>query len=209
MTGYEIIQLPFPELLGSAEPHRLFWAMTDRQSQLFYEWLVNEMPVRIAGLEKCVRSTPGFASWTANFTRNSLDALGDWFARAVTTRSRSREEKDAIYRTGPEWFKSVAIDDWTLTDETFSLAYDIGMYLGRVIEENVPGVHWVRVTKPKRLMEYNMPALAGLIPPAVDPVGLARVLAYGLAEGKKDGTGLRNVYDTWAAMVPLPSRKST
>ena len=198
MTGYKVIELPFPELLASPEPHRVFSAMTPDQAQRFYDWFVGEIPSRVAELERAVRANPGLASWAADLTPGSLDSLGEWFARTVTTRPVFPGENGAIYQTGPEWFRSVKLEEWNLTDETFSLCYDIGMYLGRVMEENLPGVHWIRVTKPKNLMEYNMTALAGFAAPAVDTVGLAQSIAYGVARGKTGGARLREVYDIWA-----------
>jgi len=179
--------------------------MTDEQSQYYYGWFLGRIPVRIKELENLVRSTPGFESWKAEETPVSLEALGEWFVTAVKRRPRSQAEKEDILRT-LDPLKPISIQDWTLTAESFSLSMDIAMYLATVMVRNLPGVHWERVTKPRRQVDVNQPVLFGFkvhtlvpMPPfPFNPVRMIQVLAYKLAEGREDGSSLRRMYDTWA-----------
>jgi len=205
---YRIIGVPYPEMLRSLEPDRCFRAMTDEQSRCYYEWFLGQMPERIEELEHLVRSTPGFGAWRADKTPTSLNTLGQWFAATVKKRPLSQEERDAILRSlDPS--RPYSVQDWTLTTESLSLCFDVAMYLSAVMLRNLAGVHWGRVTKPKRDADLNQPVLLGFgVPTAVpmpafplNSLRVVRVLAYGLAEEKKVGSGLRQVYDTWAVYV--------
>jgi hypothetical protein len=70
-----------------------------------------------------VRETPGFESWQPDCTPASLDALGQWFAEQVETRSRTQGERQAI---NDRLVFQMDIPAEELTNRTFSLAMDIG-----------------------------------------------------------------------------------
>jgi len=70
--------------------------MPKKELRRYYQWFMDVLPERIKELAAAVRETPGFESWQPDFTPRSLDALGQWFAGQVETRSRTQGELQAI-----------------------------------------------------------------------------------------------------------------
>ena len=88
-----------------------------------------------------------------------------------------------------------------LTERTFSLAMDIGMYLGRVLLANFPSLRWEQFLGSKKFADYGQPIITGFGPVPLNPVRIAVTLAYGLAKARGPSKRLREVYDYWAQRV--------
>jgi hypothetical protein len=189
---YKIIQPPF-----TLE----FRIMSREVAKDYFDWFKEQIPVRIRILEQAVQSTAGYEDWEADDMPESLEKLGQWFYEHVETRKRTKGEKDAIYSKAPKWFRSVEIQDWELTNRTLSLTMDIGMYLGRVFEKNLPGLKWVMVKKPKNDANYQQPVLVGTGKRELNPVWILVVCAYSLADNTRGPERLRELYDIWANLL--------
>ena len=97
------------------------------------------------------------------------------------------------------WLQPITMDrGWSR--ETFSLAMDIGMYLGEILRQSATRLQWKALKGNKQEADYGQPILqpfkGGLV---CNPVRLAITLAYGLADGTYKGTRLRELYETWRA----------
>ena len=189
---YEIIQPPFT---------LRFRTMSREEANDYFDWFMEQIPLRIKILEEAVQSTVGYEDWRADYTPESLERLGQWFYEHVETRKRTEREKETIYSRAPEWFRGVEIEDWELTDRTFSLAMDIGMYLSRVLQKNLPGLRWEMVTKPKNDADFQQPVLAGTGRLVLNPIWVLVTYAYGVARHSKGPERLREIYDIWANLL--------
>jgi hypothetical protein len=92
-----------------------------------------------------------------------------------------------------------------LTNRTFSLAMDIGMYFGQVLMKNYPSLKWEQPLGNKRFADYGQPCLVGFGPVSANPVRIGHVFAHGLADKTYTGKRLREVYDHWAKLVRAQS----
>ena len=81
-----------------------------------------------------------YQNWTADKTPDSLLVLGKWFSQNVATMERPEEEKKAkaeeLARLSDKLRPMYEVPDWVLTERTFSLITDIGMYLGETFQAN-------------------------------------------------------------------------
>ena len=177
---YEIIQPPFT---------LNFRTMSKRELKEYYEWFKQMIPERISILEKTVRESE--SSWTADRSPGSLSALGEWFEGEVETRPHTAEEMEELRSKLPAW---IDIDSVDLTNRTFSLAMDIGMYLGEVFRQNVEGADWTLHLK--KDSDFGQPVLTGFKIP-LNPVHILVTVAYRVARGSRSGNHLRNVYNVW------------
>ena len=178
--SYAIIRPPFALDFGEMSAERL---------GQYREWFLKLIPERIEQLSAVVHQSPAHAAWTADESPTSLDLLSDWFAAHVETRARTKEEIDRLTNNGKLTIEGV---DKELTNETFSRATDVGMYLGRVILKNVPGAGWHQESK--RTVNYGQVVIQGLGPIAFNPVRLVIVIAHAIAAGEV--RTLRDLYDT-------------
>ena len=181
---YTLIQLPF------SIPFR---EMSKKQLDAYLVWFHQVLPGRIAELAQAVRETASYESWEPDASRESLDVLGRWFESQVETRKKTAEEIEAIRLrlTFP-----IDIPEDQLTNRTFSLATDIGLYFSQVVLKNLPGTRWDQSRKDRRDVDYGQPVLVDFAFGPMNPVSLVEVVARKIASGKP--ARLRELYDIWA-----------
>ena len=174
-----------------------FRDMNQQELQALYNWYVSVIPKRIQVLTEAVKGTSGYESWEPDFSPDSLELLGRWFAHTIKTRNRTREEKKEIYANAPEWFKHVKVSDETLTTQTLSLAFDIGMYVGQVFLKNNPRLRWFHELRRKDDIHYGYPVIAGFIKEiCFNPTHMLRVYARKLMD-KENKSTLKDLYTIW------------
>lgn len=175
-----------------------FREMPKKELNRYFQWFMDVLPQRIDELARAVKQTPGFETWQADCTPDSLDRLGEWFAGQVETRSRTKVELQAIK---DRLVFPMDISGEELTNRTFSLAMDVGMYFSQVLLKNYPFLKWEQPLGNKKFIEYGQPVLVKFGPGPFNPVGMMVTFAYGLVSRKKTGEGLRNIYNIWSKLV--------
>lgn len=175
-----------------------FREMSKQELKDYFRWFFAVLPERTRGLAEAVTQTPGFEAWQPDLTAASLNALGEWFATQVEMRQRTQEERQEIASRSRF---SIEIPNEELTNRTFSLAMDVGMYLSQVLLKNHPSLRWDQPFGNKRFIDYGQPVLIGFGVVPFNPVRMLVTLAYGLMSKKETGQGLRNIYDIWSKQV--------
>ncbi len=184
--SYAIIQPPFT---------LKFEEMSKKDLEAYRTWFHQVIPERLATLTKAVKGTPGYQNWEPDLTPESLDRLGRWFEHQVETRKKSAEE---IEETRSKLTFPIDIPEEELTNKSFSLAMDIGMYFSQVILKNLPGTRWDQPLKNKKFIDYGQPVIMGFGTVPLNPVGVAVTTAYRISRRKP--AHLRELYETWAKM---------
>jgi hypothetical protein len=180
--GYQTIQPPFT---------LQFDRMTKKELQDYFQWFQAVMPDRILELARAVKQSPGYETWKPDYTPESLGSLGNWLATHVETYQRTPAELEGIRSQTPYRFE---ISDSELTNQTFSLAMDVGMYLAQVFLRNHPSLKWGQILQgSKRYIDYGQPVIEGFGVTPLNPVRIAVTLAYGLANKTKTGARLREL----------------
>ena len=191
-SSYKLIKPPYP---------LRFREMDRAKAREYFSWFQNQISTRCQVLTEYVHTFIDYGNWESNFTVNSLDLLGEWLCKHVTTRKRSQEEMGSIYSYSPEWFKSIQVPDYDLSISSASLCIDIGMYLGQVMILTISGLHWKLITKPIRSIDFQQPVLIGQGKVAFNPVRLVMVYAYGCIDGTRGSEGLREIYEIWSNLL--------
>lgn len=186
MLSYANIQPPFT---------LKFREMPKKELEAYRAWFHEIVSERIAELRKAVQGTRGFENWEPDETPESLDHLGEWFLQQVETRKRTDEEVGEIKA---RLSFPIDIPDEELTNRSFSLAMDIGMYFGRVVLKNLSGTRWDQALKNKNFADYGQPVIMGFGTVPLNPVRIAVTLAYAFAAKEQPGTRLRALYEVWS-----------
>ena len=186
---YSIIQPPFT---------LKFREMTKQELKDYYRWFLDILPDRIAILADAIRQTPGFEAWDSNESPESLNALGEWFLSQVETRPRTSGEIEQIQSRSSY---SIEVSGRELTNRTFSIAIDIGMYISRVFLNNFRDLRWGQEFGNKHGVNYGQPVLVGFPATPFNPVNTMVTLAYAFSDGSRSGTRLREIYDYWSDRV--------
>jgi hypothetical protein len=172
-----------------------FREMPKAELKAYLDWFLGQIPERIAQLEQEVRLAPAFDGWAANKSPDSLTALGAWFVAQVETRKRTTEEMAALSASGSF---PVNIPEDELTNRTFSLAMDLGMYLAETLRAQHPKLKWQQPLDDQKFADYGQPVLVGFGAVQLNPVRIVLNLAYGIAGKKQEGTRLVSLYAYWA-----------
>lgn len=175
-----------------------FREMSKKELKDYLLWFMDVLPQRLNELAEAVRETPGFEAWQADYTPASLDTLGEWFAGQVETRNRTEDELQAIK---DRLVFPMDIPGDELTNRTFSLAMDMGMYFSQVLLKNYPSLKWEQPLDNKKFADYGQPLLTGFGSVSINPVRIGHVIGHGVADKTYTGRRLREVYDYWAQRV--------
>ncbi|TME89649.1 MAG: hypothetical protein E6I44_02865 [Chloroflexi bacterium] len=187
--SYETIQPPF-----TLE----FLKMSKDELRNYEKWFRSQIPIRIRQLADAVKATPGFSAWEPGFTPHSLGRLGEWLAEEVETRPRTEAEIRELARDSPY---PIDIPKETLTNRSYSLAVDTGMYFSEVLLRNNPSLKWQHALDDKRSANYGQPVLVGRGSVPLNPVRIALTLAFGLVDRSVTATRLLELYDIWTDML--------
>jgi hypothetical protein len=188
---YQIIQPPFT---------LVFWEMSKKELKDYYEWFHKVMPDRIHILTSTVKSTLGYEHWKPDCSPESLELLDDWFFTQVETRLRSQTEIEEAEVQNQSKFP-IKVPEDELTDKTFSMAMDIGMYLSQVFLKNHPTLQWSQEFKGKKSAYYGQPVLLGFGIVPCNPVSLLVTRAYRFSWKIKPEENLRDLYNIWSALI--------
>ena len=189
MYKYRIITFPFS---GNVKE------LSKDGANQFFNWYLQQIPIRITQLFEFIIKTPGYDKWIPDNSSDLLIPLGQWFSQKISTRDRTPFEIDEIYSKLGKFQGLIPIPKSVLSQECYSLAIDLGMYLSQILINNVPGLHWELVTKPKNDAFYNHPVLKLTGKMVCDPVHLSIVYSGGLLDGSFQAIRLKEISDIWA-----------
>ena len=197
--AYTIIEPPI---------NRPFREMTLREAKTYFRWFLAIMPERIAMLEQEIQASSEieYQNWVADKTEDSLLVLGQWLAQNVETMPRPEEEKrikeEELAQLPARLRPMYEVPDWVLTERTYSLITDIGMYLGETFRGNFSNIEWELFIKTKRWMDHHWPVLNGFGKREIcNPLRIVNGFASGLQDGTRKGDGLYKLYEIWERYI--------
>lgn len=187
--NYRLIQPPFS---------LKFREMSKPELKEYYRWFFAIRHDRLAELTQAVVATPGYEGWEPNQSDESMLTLGSWFVGHVEGRPRTPLEIDEIESEfghpmgdlGPE-----------LTNRTFSLAFDIGLFLSQILPLKFPELTWEQKLRSKNEYNYGEPVLKYGKYYSINPVGLVVARAYLILKGEAGDSWLYDAIHNIAMRV--------
>ncbi len=186
LRDYKIIVLPFDKKIND---------LTEREAKDFFNWFLNITPKRLNILKETIRKYDKRIAVKLNYSPNSLLYLGTWFSKNVKARKRTKQEIKREQATLVQ-FPGVKAEDWTLTEETFSLCFDVGIYFASIFLKRFKTIEWTYITKQKNNIDRNWPLLRGFRV-NMNPIQLIITSIYGILDGTYDTKHLRKLYSIW------------
>jgi hypothetical protein len=197
--SYEIIKPPFTLHLQE---------MNKREIGEYCTWYIEQIPVRIVILQQTVNHSHDYRDWEANYSPESLDSLGEWFVAQIESRDLDEGEIKDTLSNAPKWFSQIEYPKQKLTNRTFSIAFDVGMYISQVFIRNARSIKWKCMkTVSKNNIHYGQPVLEGFDGPKgnkglyFNPSYMIIVLANGIRFNEKTGKHLKILYDKWIEYI--------
>lgn len=93
-----------------------------------------------------------------------------------------------------------------LTNETYSVAFDVGVYFSRLLMLSHPTLRWQQDDRRKAFIDYGQPVLVEFRTAPFNPVRMMVVVAWGLVDGTYDGGRLRELFEIWSSQVRTEDR---
>jgi hypothetical protein len=188
--AYSIIQPPFT---------LKFREMSARELNGYRGWFLEAIPSRISELQSAMNSSQeGFGSWNPDYSVSSIDVLGIWLSHQVERRLRTPEEIAEIKGKTPFNFDVSAHE---LTNRTFSLAMDSGMYFGETLRYHYPHLEWQQPRKSKRDIHYGRMVLSGFGRTVLNPVHFCVIFCYGVAKGLRTADRFSEIFERWSRLA--------
>jgi hypothetical protein len=175
--------------------------MSDLELHQYFAWFTRTVEERIQQLQEAVRQTDRFNGWHADRTRESLGTLGEWFASRVKTRRRTETELAAL-RSKISF--PIELLESDLTDCTYSICVDVGMYFGIVLIANHLSLEWHQFTDDRKFIDFGQAVIIGFTNAPLNPVRIAIVLARSIVNERHTGARLQELYDTWSGLCREP-----
>jgi hypothetical protein len=115
---------------------------------------------RLAILESGVKRI--YPDWGANYTKESLVNLYKWFEKQVAYRIMTEEEKKEVEKQiskTPLFVGVIPIPQFSFTNETVSICFDTGLYLGETLIHNLSRIKWLQKLTSTNFIYYAQPLL--------------------------------------------------
>ena len=190
----------YPLLRIPTFSNKSFFEFTKEEAKTYFQWFLSIRDERISILESHVNQS--YNTWKANYTKESLIDLYQWFSKAISYRARTIHEKkeveNQILQT-PEYINIIPIPESIFTEATVSICFDIGVYFGETLIYNISSVKWLQKLSSTNYIDYAQPLIGkkeSKVP--INPRRIAESLAQRILD-KEASITLEMLYDKWFA----------
>lgn len=190
---YQLADFPFK---------KAYIDLTKKEAKITFDWFLAEKDNRMRILHDAVESEAHDVAKQMDFSPESLVPVAEWLIHHVHTMDKTPEaiEREKANIRHP-FFKMIAdriVTKWTWTPETFSLYFDVGIYLGEVFRKRFKDMEWTYDTV--RTVFMNMPCLTGYRIPVV-PENFVGVVGSSVQRNEINPKALKNVFDVWSQLI--------
>lgn len=161
-----------------------------------FEWFLGARQERLDALKCAIEESGSLRDWKADLSAGLMRVAGEWFATQVDVRQRTSEEMAELRKQS---LPGVKVSDQELTDRTFSLAFDLGVYFAESMRSAYPHLEWKQFIDDKLFVDYGQPVLVGFGRVPLNPFRILSTFAYGVAKKEQRGDRLSELYLYWSA----------
>ena len=166
-----------------------------KQLKLYYDWFFSHKSQRIEELTCAVNSMIGHKDWAADYTPNSLKELGEWLNKNIKTEKLSEEELKRKREQVPLY---ITINDYDLSNETYSKLIDVGIYFGEVFIENYKYLKWEQYfSNIKNDSNQGHLVLKGFGKLVLNPIRVSYITGSSMADKKENDNTLYESFENW------------
>ena len=172
---------------------------TKNQLALYSDWFFKHKNARIMEITNAVKSTIGYEAWEADFSQNSLSALGSWLNNNIKTEKLSEHELIKKREKVPSY---ISIRDFDLTNETYSKLIDIGIYFGETFINNFQNLKWEQhYSKIKNDSNQGHMVIKGFGKLELNPIRVVYITGSSMADKKENDDTLYQSFENWKSYL--------
>lgn len=170
--------------------------LSPKEAKYYHAWFLEQIPIRVNLLKQTISDTEHLPKATLDLSPRSLIELGDWYNHIIR---KFRVMKKVPITKNIRFGLLTKAESYSpkLPNEVFSLAIDIGTYLGEVFIKNINGTRWDQIKKPKNHYAINQIVIMNDKNIECNPINLTIIFANKLATEKAVSSRLYELYDLW------------
>lgn len=176
------------------------YSFSKQEAKEYFKWFVNIKNERLQILELSVKEL--YPEWQLNYTKNSLAQLYEWFSKKVMYRNLYEDEKEEIEKQiskTPIFIGIINIPKETFTEETVSICFDIGIYLGETLIKNFSNIGWTQKLSSTNDINYAQPLIGTKSKQRlINPRRLSESLARYILDNDNRSVTFLDMYDKWS-----------
>jgi len=173
---------------------------TRDEAETYWHWFLDNKTNRLKILESYIRSFEKYKDWRGDFSQGSLEVLEKWLeSEPVEIRKLDEEEIKKIRASYDQKYKNMGISDWTLSNKSISLGFDVGLYLAETFSHHYPNLNWMLFQKRAKYIDNNQPVLKGFGNDCFNPDRIGQVIMRKVASGNR--SDLLKLYNVWRSYL--------
>ncbi|MCO5249782.1 MAG: hypothetical protein M9887_12635 [Chitinophagales bacterium] len=177
----------------------IFSGKSKSELRQYEEWFEINKNQRLNQLVESVKASKGFENWDADFTPISLKELGAWMTQNIKTEKISEEIYKQKRLNVPDY---INMNDWDMTNETYSKLIDVGIYFGEVFIKNHSNLKWEQFfSKIKNDSDHGHMVIKGFGKDRLNPLRIVYIIGSKMADNKSDEGDIYKSYKTWKSYL--------
>lgn len=179
-----------------------FEIMTKRETDVYFQWFVSQVPSRIETLSTYFEQTSNERKSGLDLSQESLIKLWEWFVPNIQRVTRTTEEIQEEMSNAPDWLKEEIENDMLkFSKETEMIIIDIGIYFGAVFLKSNSNLNWGVIRKPRNYINVNQPVIIGFKHGALNPIRVVTNCALQAIDEELNSEKLKDVYNVWSVYL--------
>ena len=160
----------------------------------YEDWFLENKDYRIKTLENYIRTFAGFENLQMDFSINSLAEIEKWLETSIKSEVMPEEEYRQLRSAYPP---EINIEKWDLTDLSYSILYDVGVYFGESIIHQFPNLKWMQYLSTSKLNVDigHMVIQTKYKNCRMNPIWQIRILGFKLIEKKEPSNLLIELFN--------------
>ena len=160
----------------------------------YKQWFFDNLENRINNLEKYIRTFVGFNNFQLDYSPKTLTELEVWLETSIKSEMMPEDEYTQLRNLFP---MEIDIEKWTLTELSYSILYDVGMYFGEIMIHNYPNLKWTQYISTSKINVDvgHMVIQTKYKNCPMNPIWLVRIIGYKLIENKKEDRLLVRLFE--------------
>lgn len=183
IENYKIVSVPI-------EINKDFNKMSENDSNNYLNWLLSIKEERKQHILQV-------SNTLLTNRKETLERLFHWFGNNITFRNKTDEE----LKTERDFYKDIVVVKKTLSIETISICFDIGLLWGDLLIKEKKNLKWVSYYEDKRSLEFAQPVIKSFNSnndiDMVNPRSLIEVIASKIMNNKRLEDEFNKKLDIW------------
>ncbi len=195
--------MKYPLIIIPSFLEKPFIDFSKKDAENYLNWFLEIKETRIDILRENIKAV--YPNWTADFSLKSFENLNEWLKSIITFRNKTQEEQrlEQLQLSETPLLKDVIESSvYTLSEDTTSICFDVGLYFGESLKKINIGIEWTYKLDPPNYVHYAQPILTKKKSKVdLNPRHIMEITAYKILEGNANDNEIIRLYEVWNTLL--------